>query len=58
MGLHENSEHHNDKHNNPFKSYWLTELEKPFLEEPALKKKSQWLKPLTVFHALEFRGNY
>jgi hypothetical protein len=39
------------------KNHWELELEKTSLKEPALKSKYQWLKPLTVYHALEFRGN-
>ena len=37
-------------------NHWEKELEKPSLAEPLLKSKYFWLKPLTVFHALEFKG--
>ena len=40
------------------KNHWELDLEKTSLKEPALKSKYHWLKPLTVYHALEFRGNF
>jgi hypothetical protein len=50
---HHNSEVHED---NSGKNYWEKELEKKTLKEPPLKSKFQWIKPLTVYHALVFRG--
>lgn len=37
-------------------NHWENELQKPSLKEPPLKSKWLWLKPLTVYHSLEFRG--
>lgn len=39
-------------HNN----HWEEELKKESLKETPLKPKSQWLKPLTIYHSLEFKG--
>ena len=53
--------HHDEtlpNNNQPTKSYWEKELEKPSLKEPPLKSKFFWLKPLTPYHSLEFRGIY
>ncbi len=38
--------------------YWEEQLKRPSLKEPAMKTKYYWLKPLTVYHALEFKGIY
>ena len=48
--------HIETQHERP-KNHWELQLEKVSLREPALKNKYSWLKPLTVYHALEFRGN-
>jgi hypothetical protein len=37
-------------------TYWHQELKKPSLKEPPLKYKYYWLKPLSTFHRMEFRG--
>ena len=38
------------------KSHWEKELEKDSLKEPPMKSKLLWIKPLTTFHSLEYRG--
>ena len=38
------------------RNYWEDQLERSNLKEPNLVSKKFWLKPLTVYHALEFRG--
>jgi hypothetical protein len=38
------------------KNHWELEIEKHSIKEPTLRSKFQWLKPLTVYHSLEFRG--
>lgn len=38
------------------KSYWEKELEKDSLKEPPMKSKISWIKPMTMFHDLEYRG--
>jgi hypothetical protein len=43
-----------DSHESP-KNYWAKELEKPSLAEPKLTK-FMWVKPLSLFHTLEFKG--
>jgi hypothetical protein len=48
--------HIETQHERP-KNHWELQLEKVSLREPALKGKYYWLKPLTIYHALEFRGN-
>ena len=40
------------------KTHWEKELQKPSLKEAPLKPKFQWMKPLTIYHTLEFRGNF
>jgi hypothetical protein len=47
--------HSEEAHHVP-KNYWEKELEKVSLKEPSLVSKYFWLKPLTMFHSLEFRG--
>lgn len=37
-------------------NYWNQQLKRESLKEPELKMKYFWLKPLTTFHRLEFRG--
>jgi hypothetical protein len=37
-------------------SYWEQQLKRPNLQEPPLVGKFHWLKPLTVYHVLEFKG--
>lgn len=37
-------------------NHWEKELEKRSLREPPLVSKFKWLKPLTIFQSLEFRG--
>jgi hypothetical protein len=41
----------------PSLSYWEQQLLRPNLKEPPMVSKYHWLKPLTVYHALEFKGN-
>ena len=38
------------------KNYWEQQLQRSSLKEPPLVPKSQWIKPLSVFLALEFKG--
>lgn len=48
---------HNDHHvDSIHKSHWEQELEKPTLKEGPYKLKFLWLKPLSAFHSMEFRG--
>jgi hypothetical protein len=42
-----------DSHN-----HWAEEIKKPSLKEPPFKSKFQWLKPITAFTRLEFKGNF
>jgi len=37
-------------------NHWEKELLKPTLKEPGFKSKGEWIKPLTIFHTLAFRG--
>jgi hypothetical protein len=55
---HSETDHHSETipSHVPKKSYWEKELEKPSLKEAPLVSKWNWLKPLTVYHALQFRG--
>lgn len=52
----EKKESHTSESSHIKKSYWEKELEKDSLKEPPMKRKWHWLKPLTTYHALEFRG--
>ena len=47
---------HNDHSTGEKLSYWEEELKKPSLKEPPLVSKYKWIRPLTVFHSLAFRG--
>jgi hypothetical protein len=51
---------HNDNHQEVLSekklNHWEQELLKPSLKEPPFKNKSEWIKPLTIFHTLAFRG--
>lgn len=56
-------DHHENKyekyHNNSNRNsecHWTKELEKHSFKEPKLRNKLFWLKPLSVFHRLEYRG--
>ena len=37
-------------------NYFEQELQKPSLKEPAYKSKFTWVKPLSAFHTMEFKG--
>ncbi len=51
------TEHHEStEHNQQQENYWLNELKKESLKEPKLKSKFFWIKPMSIFHQLEFRG--
>ncbi len=51
---------HNDNHHEADSAHklnhWEKELLKPTLKEPGFKSKSEWIKPLTIYHTLGFRG--
>jgi hypothetical protein len=46
----------NHTQENKTTNYWEQELKKNSLKEPPMKARFLWLKPLTIFHGLEFRG--
>jgi hypothetical protein len=50
-----NNNHH-EVHSEKKLNHWEQELLKPSLKEPPFKKKNEWIKPLTIFHTLAFRG--
>lgn len=37
-------------------NHWEKELEKPSLKEPKFQNKLFWVKPLSLFHHMEYRG--
>lgn len=51
------NDNHNDAQSDSKLNHWEKELLKTSLKEPAFKPKGEWVKPLTIFHTLAFRGN-
>jgi hypothetical protein len=51
------NDNHNDHHSEKKFNHWEKELLKPSLKEAHFKNKSEWIRPLTIFHTLAFRGN-
>jgi hypothetical protein len=49
---------HSDPHSEAKLNHWEKELLKSSLKEPSFKHKSEWVRPLTIFHTLAFRGIY
>jgi hypothetical protein len=38
------------------KNFWEEQLKRITLKEPPMKSKWSWIKPLSGYHTLEFRG--